>query len=108
MSITVWGGTLIFVEARFRRTITYGLMTVHPLEHHATHCRVIVWVRRSDSGFARFIVDPVNAALRRFFIQTFLRSDLGRMAGVRYAPDRLIEADKPLVSYMDWLRAVHR
>ena len=107
MTVTVWGGTLIFVTARFRRATSYGLMTVRPLENDATHARVVVWVRRSASIVAHSLFDPFNLALRRRLIRDFLRSDLGRMSGVRYSPGRLIEADKPLADYMEWLRQLH-
>jgi len=107
MTVTVWAGTLIFVTARFRRAVSYGLMTVRPLENEATHARVVVWVRRSASMLAQSSFDPVNLALRRHFIRQFLRSDVGRMSGVRYTPSRLIEADKPFADYMEWLRQIH-
>ena len=45
---------------------------------------------------------------RRWFVQRFLHSDLGRMSGIRYAPGRLIDADKPFGEYMEWLRQIHR
>jgi hypothetical protein len=108
MSVTVWGGTLIFVTARFRRATSYGLMTVRPLEGEATLARVVVWVRRSESRLGRFFFDAANLELRRTFIRQFLYSDLGRMSGVRYFPGRLIAADKPFAGYMEWLREIHR
>jgi nitrite reductase/ring-hydroxylating ferredoxin subunit len=107
MTVTVWGGTLIFVTARFRRATSYGLMTVRPLEGDATLARVVVWVRRSRTLIGRALFDATNLELRRCFIRQFLRSDLGRMSGVRYAPGRLIEADKPFAEYMEWLRQIH-
>jgi phenylpropionate dioxygenase-like ring-hydroxylating dioxygenase large terminal subunit len=108
MTITVWGGTLIFVCARFRRATSFGLMTVRPLEHNATHARVIVWVRRSRHLPGRILFDVASLEVRRFFIRQFLRADLGRMSGARYFPGRLIEADKPFAEYMEWLRLTHR
>jgi nitrite reductase/ring-hydroxylating ferredoxin subunit len=108
MTITVWGGTLIFVIARFARATSYGLMTVRPLVEEATLARVIVWVRRSRSVVARVLFDPPKLELRRYFIRQFLHSDLGRMTGVRYARGRLIAADKPFADYMEWLQQIHR
>ncbi len=107
MTVTVWGGTLIFVTARFRRTTTYGLMTVKPIEPNAVHARVVVWTRRSGGPFGRLILDSLSASLRRWFIRQFLRSDQGRMSGARYNAGRLIEADKPFADYMEWLRRIH-
>ena len=108
MTITVWGGTLIFVTARFRHATSYGLMTVRPLANDATLARVVVWVRRSRSTLGRVVFDAANLELRRWFIRQFLHSDLGRMSGVRYHPGRLIDADKPFAAYMEWLREIHR
>ena len=108
MTVTVWGGTLIFVTARFRRTTTYGLLTVRPVPPLATHARVIVWVRRSTSPLAQRLADPVNTSVRRWFIRRFLQSDLGLLAGARYMPGRLIEADKYFRDYMEWLQRIHR
>ena len=108
MTVTVWGGTLIFVTARFRRATSYGLMTVRPLDGEATLARVVVWVRRSESRLGRVLLDRANLELRRYFIRQFLHSDLGRMSGVRYFPGRLIAADQPFADYMEWLRQIHR
>jgi len=40
------------------------------------------------------------------FIQTFLRSDLPRVAGLRYQPGNLIAADGVLAEYFAWLEKV--
>jgi len=108
MTLTSWCGTLIFVTAEFKRTTSYGLMTVRPLDQGRTHARVIVWVRRSDSLLGQKVVDPVNAWLRRWFVHRFLSADIGRMAGMRYDPNRVVGADSFFSEYIDWLRPIHR
>jgi nitrite reductase/ring-hydroxylating ferredoxin subunit len=106
MDITAWCGTLIFVRATFARTTSFGLFNVLPIDAQRTLGRVIVWVKRSKSAVARLLLDPVNAAIRRSFIQTFLRSDLPRIAGLRYQPANLIAADRVLADYFAWLEHV--
>lgn len=108
MTLTAWCGTLIFVTAEFKRTTSYGLMTVRPLDQGRTHARVIVWVRRSDGRLGQLLVDPVNSWLRRWFVHRFLSADIGRMTGMRHDPDRLIGADRHFSDYLEWLRPIHR
>jgi nitrite reductase/ring-hydroxylating ferredoxin subunit len=106
MDITVWCGTLIFVRATLARTTTFGLFNVLPIDSQRTLGRVIVWVKRSKTAIGRGLLDPVNAAIRRLFIRTFLRSDLPRIAGLRYQPANLTAADRVLAEYFEWLEKV--
>lgn len=103
MDVTVWGGTLILVRATFQRTTTFGIFNVLPIDAQRTLGRVIVCVKRSRSLPGRLLFDPLNAMIRRFFIQAFLRSDLPRIAGLRYQPENLIAADALLSGYFEWL-----
>jgi phenylpropionate dioxygenase-like ring-hydroxylating dioxygenase large terminal subunit len=103
MEVTVWGGTLILVRASFARTTTYGMFSVLPIDAERTRGRVIVWIRRSKTALGRVFFDTLNAAIRRLFIQTFLRSDLPRIAGLRYQPGNLIAADQIMADYFKWL-----
>ena len=106
MDVTVWSGTLILVQAEFQRTTSFGIFNVLPVDANRTRGRVIVWVKRSQSAFGRGLFDPLNAAIRRLFIQTFLRSDLTRVVGLRYQPGNLIAADRVLSDYFAWLEKV--
>lgn len=106
MDITVWCGTLIFVRAEFPRTTSFGLFNVLPMDSNRTRGRVIVWVKRSRNALGRLWFDSLNAAIRRLFIKTFLRSDLPRIAGLRYQPGNLIAADAVLSEYFAWLENV--
>jgi len=103
MDITVWAGTVILVTATFRRTTSYGMVFVQPLSESRTHMRTIVWVPRSKGAFARAVVDPVDAWIRRRFIRAFLMDDVLRAAGARYNPNTLVEADREISNYMAWL-----
>jgi phenylpropionate dioxygenase-like ring-hydroxylating dioxygenase large terminal subunit len=106
MDITVWCGTLILVRALFSRTTTFGMFNVLPIDQERTRGRVIVWVKRSKTPIGRLIFDGLNAAIRRLFIQTFLRSDLPRLAGLRYQPEKLIAADRMMADYFAWLKNI--
>lgn len=106
MDVTSWCGTMIMVKAHFQRTTSYGIFNVLPMDGQRTLGRVIVWVKRSQSGLGQALFDPVNAAIRRLFIQTFLRSDLPRIAGLRYQPGKLIAADGILSDYFVWLESI--
>jgi len=106
MNVTVWCGSLILVRAEFARTTSFGIFNVLPIDANRTRGRVIVWVQRSKSALGRALFDPLNAAIRRMFIQTFLRSDLPRVAGLRYQPGNLIAADGVLAEYFAWLENV--
>jgi nitrite reductase/ring-hydroxylating ferredoxin subunit len=106
MDVTVWGGTLIFVQAKFARTTSYGIFNVLPVDAQRTRGRVIVWIKRSETALGRLLFDPLNAIIRRQFIQRFLRSDLPRVAGLRYQPEHLIAADGVMADYFAWLEKI--
>ncbi len=107
MDVTDYAGSLFFVRAMFRRTQTFGLVGLLPLESAKTMVFVSVSVRRSAGRVGRRIFDPANAAIRRWFVYNFLRPDIARSAGTDYHPDRLIEADQLMFDYFQWLREVH-
>lgn len=106
MTVTDWCGNLILVTAKFRRTTSYGLVTAVPLGLDRTLVRVIVWVRQSQNHLARMLFDPLDAMVRRSFIRRFIKSDADRSVGVRYNPATLIEADRELAGYLDWLKNI--
>ncbi len=108
MSVTNWCGNLVLVTATFRRTTSYGIVSFVPLDNQRTRVRDIVWIPRSRTALGRALVDPVDALIRRSFIREFVRSDVQRSAGLRYDRKRMIEADKVLVDYLDWLAPLHR
>src|SRR5262249_22684925 len=107
MHVTDWAGTLFFVRATFRRTRTFGMVSMLPVEADRTLIQVRISVKRSASGVGRLLWDPLNARVRRYFIRKFLEPDVARSAGTRYDPHRLIEADRYLADYFAWLRELH-
>jgi len=106
MDVTVWCGSLILVRAEFERTTSFGILNVLPIDGQHTRGRVIVWVRRSPGTLGRLLFDPLNAAIRRWMIQTFLRSDLPLIAGLRYQTGNLTTADTVLAEYFAWLEKI--
>jgi hypothetical protein len=107
MNVWDWAGTLFFVRAKFRRTQTFGMVSMLPVDRGRTLVYVRVWVRRSCNLAGRLLWDPINSRIRRFFIRKFLEPDIARSAGTCFNPDRLIAADQCLTDYFAWLHNIH-
>jgi nitrite reductase/ring-hydroxylating ferredoxin subunit len=107
LTATVWGGLLVLVSARFRKTTSYGLVSIRPIAEGQSIVNIVVWVPRRKSRLSR-VIDPMDATIRRSFIRAFLRPDVSAAAGIRYNPATLIDADQELAAYLDWLRCASR
>lgn len=107
MTVENWCGNLVLVTAVFRRTTTYGLVSLQPLGDGSTRVHDIVWIKRRP-GLLGSVFDPMDAAIRRLFIREFVRADVESSAGIRYDPTRMTAADKTLVEYLEWLQNIHR
>jgi len=107
MSSTDWCGNMIFATPTFRRTTSYGMLITEPLEPQLVHVHGMVFVRRRHNRIARWLLDPLHARIRRYFIRAFLESDakLGTK-GLSYNPGSLLEGDEELIRYFDWLASV--
>ena len=108
MTVTDWCGSLILVRAELARTTTFGMLCAQPLDARRTRARVIVWVSRGSAITGGRWLAAINAWVRRSFIRTFLRSDLPRIAGMRYQPEHLIAADRVMADYFEWLQNVSK
>lgn len=107
LSMDDWCGNLMFVTARFRRTRSFGMVTTWPLSADSVRVQVTVFVRKSRSLLGRALFDPVNRAVRRFFIRAFLKADARvAMAGLLYNPHGMSASDRELVEYFRWLAGV--
>jgi nitrite reductase/ring-hydroxylating ferredoxin subunit len=106
LSFVDWCGTLGFTTATFHRTVSYGLVSVVPTESGGTQVAVIVFIRRANNRLARVLFDPIQLAVRRYFIMKFLAEDAALLDGVRYNPGGLIECDRHMAEYFDWLGKV--
>jgi hypothetical protein len=62
--------------------------------------------RRSKARVKRLMWDPIHVTVRRYFIKKFLTADAMRLNGVRYNPGGMIEADRDMVEYFNWLAKV--
>ena len=107
MSFTDWCGNIIFATPKFRRTTSYGMLITEPLGRQCVRVHGIVFVRRSRTAAGRWLIDPLHALVRRYFIKAFLQSDakLGTK-GLIYNPGGLIEGDGELIRYFDWLASI--
>jgi nitrite reductase/ring-hydroxylating ferredoxin subunit len=106
LTVTDWGGTMLLVTAKFRRTTSYGMLTSSPLGRGRVLVRGVVFVRRGRGRLAG-LLGGVNLAIRRYFIKEFLRFDAElAMKGIRYNPDGLLPCDGELVRYWRWLADV--
>jgi phenylpropionate dioxygenase-like ring-hydroxylating dioxygenase large terminal subunit len=106
MSVTSWAGVNICVSATFERTSTHGIVFVRALEEYRTLLRTIVWIPRHSGALGRMLIDPLAAFIRRWFIQAFLLDDAARSNGARYNPATLIDADREMKRYLDWLESL--
>ncbi|CAN5618542.1 hypothetical protein BH09VER1_BH09VER1_22610 [soil metagenome] len=107
MTVTNWCGNLVLVTAKFRRTTSYGIVSFVPMEDGRTRLRDIVWVPRRKGLLGRWLIEPIDAELRRLFIREFVRSDVDRSQGIRFQRKHTIPADRVLVEYLDWLHKIH-
>lgn len=103
LGITDWCGSLSFATAEFRRTSTFGLVAREPLADGRVRIDVYVFARRGRSLWQRLAFDWIHLEVRRLFIKRFLTADAIRLNGVRYAPERLIDADRDMINYYRWL-----
>ena len=106
MRVTDWGGALFFVEATFRRTKTFGMVTLLPLERARTLLHVTVAIAKGSAGWRRLTNRPA-VAIRRHFIRTFLAADVARSQGIDLRPETLIDADRWLKDYYAWLCSLY-
>lgn len=97
------GGALVLVTSRFRRTVTYGLVSVHPRTSSRARVHTIIWVKKRHGLGQAFAW--IDARIRASFIRAFLEPDVVVGEGVRYDRSRAINADALLTQYLDWLSA---
>jgi hypothetical protein len=102
MTVTSWAGTLILAEAQSRRTTTRGMVFVRPVDAGRCHLRTVVWAPRRR-GVLGAVLDPVDLMVRRWFIRRFMGEDQTPLAGARYNAATLVEADRVLREYVEWL-----
>jgi phenylpropionate dioxygenase-like ring-hydroxylating dioxygenase large terminal subunit len=103
LGIVDWCGSLSFATAEFGRTSSFGLVAREPLNDGRVRVDVIVFARRSARPWQQIVWDPLHLAVRRQFIKRFLTADAIRLNGVRYNQTGLIEADRDMADYFNWV-----
>jgi nitrite reductase/ring-hydroxylating ferredoxin subunit len=104
LSVTDWCGNLLYVTATFRRTRSHGMLITRPLDNGRVLAQGVVFVRRHRSLAGRWLLDPLHAEVRRYFVGQFLRADaLLGSRGFRYHPHALLPCDAELAAYFRWL-----
>ena len=98
VAITIWGGALILVEARFARATSRILFCVEPLDAWRCAVEVFTVVPRVGGLF----LTRALAALRARFVRAFVGADVERLINLGYRPGLLLEADRPLLEYLSW------
>ena len=97
-----WRGTLLLVEAEFENSSSYGLVSIVPRSARSASFFETVFIQRSPSSLARALVDPLDLAVRKYFIQRFLKSDVSLIHGTRFIASRRIAADSCMTEYLLW------
>lgn len=103
MTATNWSGSLIFVRVKLKRTTTYGLVSLRPLDEQRVLIHVFAFLKRSESFLLRKTWDRLRTKVRLYLIGQFLRDDVIRMGGVCPGTLNLTETDHHLARYFQWL-----
>jgi hypothetical protein len=101
VSITSWGGPLILVTGFFRRARSYLLIATQPLDPDSTLVETIVFAPRGIP-----LLQPLGLWMRRWFTQGFIQDDIDRLGEIRYSPLTLVEGDRLMVEFFQWVAAL--
>ena len=105
MTVRSVQGTLVLVTSQFRRSVTYGVVSIHPLGAARSRICVVIWMPRRRGPLAA--LDALDVRIRARFIRAFVQPDIEAGDGIRYDPARTIEADALLKRYLTWLQHAH-
>jgi nitrite reductase/ring-hydroxylating ferredoxin subunit len=108
MTMTCWAGNIVLVRAAFPRTCSYGLVVTEPLGPGRTLVRIVIFQERSAWRLARALLDPLRLWVRRLFIVRFVAPDAEHLSGARYSPSTLIDEDRALADYYEWVASAWR
>ncbi len=101
MTVRSVGGSMVLVTSRTRRSVTYGLVSIHPRTPSSARVFTIVWTR-ARTGVLR-AYDALDAHVRSRFIRAFVQPDIIASDGVTFDPTRAVKADELLSRYLEWL-----
>jgi len=103
MTVRSVGGTLVLVTSRLARTVTYGVVSIHPRSEAHSQVRTIIWKRPHTGALRAF--DALDVRVRASFIRAFLEPDIVAGEGIQFRPERAVAADALLTRYLAWVRA---
>jgi phenylpropionate dioxygenase-like ring-hydroxylating dioxygenase large terminal subunit len=103
VSITCWGGALFFVTARYRRANSYIVISTRPIHATRSETTVIPCAPQPRHAMGRLMAKPVGMRVRRYFTREFLRKDFDRLDGLRYNPHSLVESDREMIEFFNWI-----
>ena len=101
MTVRSVGGGLVLVTSRVRRSVTYGLVSIHPVTASRSRVSTLIWKRAGPKLLRPF--DALDVRVRANFIRAFLQPDIEAGEGIRYDRSRSLGADALLNQYLNWL-----
>lgn len=103
ITITNWGGTFVAITGDFDHAQSRFLIITQPLDEKRTLCEGIVFAPRVKNPALRTMLQPLSLALRRTFTHGYLKDEASRLLGTRYNPTHMIENDRDMVDFFNWL-----
>lgn len=106
LQVTVWAGTIVLVKSTLERAQSFGMVSIIPAGAGESVAHVTVFARPSSLPLGGWLVDQMNLGLRKLLIHRFLATDAPRLKGTDICPMTLIDADRGLLNYLQWLQAL--
>jgi phenylpropionate dioxygenase-like ring-hydroxylating dioxygenase large terminal subunit len=106
VDIVAWSATMVLTTARFRRARNWLLFAIQPITLERSRLNIFPMRPRVRGPLALF--QPLDLALRRKLVATFFAEDFRNLAGISYAAGTLIEADRILARFLNWVGELPR
>jgi nitrite reductase/ring-hydroxylating ferredoxin subunit len=100
VSMTNWGGPVIVVTADFRRTRSWLTIFTDPVDRDRCYLNILPHVKRGSLGP---LFRALSLLVRRQFTHHFIADEIRTLAGIRYLPEGLAPADRPMIEFFRWL-----
>ncbi|HBI44617.1 MAG TPA: hypothetical protein DDY78_17470 [Planctomycetales bacterium] len=105
VSMTNWGGSVVVVTGDFRSTRSNLITFIEPIDRERCFLNVLVYAQRGRIGR---LFDHLRLWLRRRFTNSFMAEEFQMLAGIRYHTGCLVESDRPMIDYFQWLTHLPR
>jgi nitrite reductase/ring-hydroxylating ferredoxin subunit len=102
VSMTNWGGVVVVVQGKFRRTTSRLITFIEPLGPERCTLKVLVYARCARSRL-RALLNPLSLSLRRLLTHRFMADEFPTLAGIRYNPAGMIDCDRPMLDFFRWV-----